>query len=51
MTRNGIPAIEISEPTSDAPSPRSVAVDAPSTATRRSRSTLTSVRNVPCQTS
>ena len=51
MTRNGRPPTEICEPMSLAPSPRVVAVVAPRTATRRSWSVLTSVRNVPCQTS
>ena len=51
MTWNGMPPIEISVPRSPASRPRLSAVDAPRTATRSSRSTLTSVRNVPCQTS
>ena len=49
---NGIPPIEISVPRSSASSPRVSAVEAPEDrhAQRRGR-TLTSVRNVPCQTS
>ncbi len=51
MTRNGSPPTEIWLPRSPAPRPSVLAVVAPRTATRRSCSRLTSVRNVPCQTS
>ena len=51
MTSNGMPPMRISVPRSAAVSFRSSAVVAPRTATRSPRSTLTSVRNVPCQTS
>ena len=46
-----MPPIEISVPEVVGVEAEVSAVEAPRTATRSSRSTLTSVRNVPCQTS